>query len=210
MAQATQQIDIVLFDLGGVLVELTGVPTFLGWLDQQCSADDLWHRWLHSPAVRRFELGRSSAEEFAQEIVKEFTLPVPVDTFLAEFTVWPRNLYPGVIPLLDRLSATHTLACFSNNNVLHWDRICTGMGLGRYFTHHFASHLIGYLKPDREAFEFVRDALGCPAGHILFLDDNRLNVEAARDVGMQARRTVGFDEVPGALAEFGILLPSIH
>ena len=81
------------------------------------------------------------------------------------------------------------------------------MGVGAYFAHHFPSHLIGYLKPDREAFEFVLTALGRLADRVLFLDDNRLNVEAARDVGRHARRTVGFDEVPIALAEFGFVLP---
>jgi putative hydrolase of the HAD superfamily len=81
------------------------------------------------------------------------------------------------------------------------------MGLGTCFDVRFSSHLIGHLKPDREAFEFVVGALGCPPERILFLDDNRLNIEGALAVGMQARRTAGFSEVLSALAEFGIVIP---
>lgn len=202
------QIDVIMFDLGGVLVELAGVPTMLRWLDHTLGVEDLWRRWLLSPAVRRFERGQGTAEAFAHAVIHEFALPVSAEVFLGEFTGWPRNLYPGVLPLLDVLRSSYTLACFSNNNALHWDRICTGMGLGAYFTHRFSSHLIGHLKPDREAFTFVLATLGCAPRHVLFLDDNRLNIDAARAVGINARRTVGFAEVPAALAENGITLPT--
>ncbi len=201
------ELEVILFDLGGVLVELAGVPTMLAWLNHGLSAEELWRRWLLSPAVRRFEQGQGTAQEFAHGVINEFALPVTAEEFLVEFTAWPRGLYAGVIPLLRLLQPTHTLACFSNTNALHWDRICTGMGVGAYFAHHFASHLTGQLKPDRDAFEFVLAALGCPPRRVLFLDDNRLNIDTALAVGMQARRTDGFPAVLEALAAYGITLP---
>jgi len=66
------------------------------------------------------------------------------------------------------------------------------MGLGPCFDVRFSSHLIGHLKPDKEAFEFVVAALGCAPERILFLDDNRLNIDGALAVGMQARRTMDY------------------
>ena len=33
-------IDVVLFDVGGVLVEMKGVPTMLAWLDNRLSVED--------------------------------------------------------------------------------------------------------------------------------------------------------------------------
>ena len=61
--------------MGGVLVELTGVPTMLSW--SRLTEAEVWQRWLHSPAVRRFESGNGSAEEFAREIIDELTLNKP-------------------------------------------------------------------------------------------------------------------------------------
>jgi len=203
--QARNGIEVVLFDLGGVLVELTGVPVLLGWLNHSMDAEALWRYWLASPAVRRFELGQTTAKEFGAAMVRELDLPVTPDVFLEAFTQWPRGVYPGVEPLLESLRRSYRLACFSNNNELHWERICTGMGLGRYFEASFPSHLIGHLKPDRAAFEYVATALGCAPGRILFLDDNQVNVDGAFAVGMQARRTGGFPAVQLALAELGLM-----
>ena len=58
-------IRVVLFDVGGVLVELSGVATLLDWLDHRITAQELWSLWLHSPSVRAFETGRVDAGQFA-------------------------------------------------------------------------------------------------------------------------------------------------
>ena len=70
---------MLLFDLGGVIVELAGLPVWTRWSghDEQES----WSRWLHSPAVRRFESGRSGTREFAAEVVAECDLPVSAEEF---------------------------------------------------------------------------------------------------------------------------------
>ena len=99
--------DAILFDLGGVLVELAGVEQMLAWSPGVADTDELWRRWLRSPAVRRFEVGGSTPEAFAAEIVDEFRLPVTPDEFLRAFSHWPRSLYPGVTELLAGLATRY-------------------------------------------------------------------------------------------------------
>ena len=79
------------------------------------------------------------------------------------------------------------------------------MGLGQAFEHRFASHLTGKIKPDSAAFEDVVNSLGCSPQHVLFIDDNMLNVEAAQAFGMHAARAVGPLEAQRVLTEFGII-----
>jgi len=57
--------DIVLFDLGGVLVRLGGVDAMrvLSGIDGE---DEIWRRWLTSRWVRDFERGRCSPDAFAE------------------------------------------------------------------------------------------------------------------------------------------------
>ena len=93
----------------------------------------------------------------------------------------------------------------SNSNALHWPRVLNEMGLGPAFDRHFVSHLTGRIKPDMEAFEHVVDALRCMPGHVLFFDDNLLNVEAAQRSGMHAIRVRGATEVQRALISLGII-----
>jgi len=46
---------------------------------------------------------------------------------------------------------------------------------------------LGTVKPDPLMYRACLDALGCDAGQTLFFDDRPNNVEAAREVGMEAR-----------------------
>ena len=61
-------IDAIVFDIGGVLVELSGVAQMLEWCGGTLGEEELWRRWLSSPGVRRFESGQSNAAEFARAV----------------------------------------------------------------------------------------------------------------------------------------------
>jgi putative hydrolase of the HAD superfamily len=204
-SRAAAPFDVLLFDLGGVLIELAGVDRMLELTAHALSVDELWVRWLASEGVRQFESGRSNPEDFAAAILAEFGLPIGAAQFLEEFTAWPKGVFPGSYELLQTLSASYRLACLSNTNALHWSRICDEMGLLRYFDAGFASHLIGLMKPDAEIFQHVIEQLGCPPERILFLDDNRLNIESARSAGMTAHRVAGLAEVTALLRTVGVL-----
>jgi len=206
--KAAQRITVLLFDVGGVLVQLSGIASMLQWLDGKTSEEEIWRRWLRSESVRKFETGRSEAGEFAAGVVTEFGLKIEPQSFLQAFRAWPTQLYPGTLEMLARIPPRFRRAMLSNSNVLHWDRMMTDMRLGPAFQHHFASHLTGRIKPDRDAFAHVVQSLGCRPGEVLFLDDNFLNVEAAQAFGMHAVRVQGAAEAQHALTGFGILDPS--
>ena len=202
---AAHRFDVILFDLGGVLIELAGIDRMLELCNHAFAADELWARWLASEGVRQFETGRASPDAFGAAMLAEFDMRIAAAQFLEEFTAWPKCVFPGSFELLEQLSASYRLACLSNTNALHWPRVCDEMGLARYFETTFASHLVGMLKPDLEIFQHVVDQLGCPPARILFLDDNQLNVASARTAGMVARRVAGLVEVRAVLVELGVL-----
>ena len=197
--------DVLLFDLGGVIVELVGLPAFRGWMAQRMSDDEIWERWILSPTVRSFESGNSDAEAFAAGVIAEFELRVDAQTFLAEFERWAHGPFPGALELLDQLRDRFRLACFSNTNPVHWPRFVGEMGLGDAFHAHFASHELGVLKPDREAYERVVRDLGCAPERVLFLDDNSINVEGARGAGLDAHRVQGPEGARALLRSLALL-----
>ena len=198
------RIDAILFDLGGVMIELAGVERMLEWSPTLGTTDELWRRWLSSPAVRDYETGRTDRVTFADAIVGEFGLPVDAETFLGEFAWWPRSLHPDAGALLAALAPRYRLASLSNTNELHWHRFARDWDLPAMFHHNFPSFMVGKLKPDAEYFEHVLDALGIAAARALFVDDNRINVEAARAVGLHARQVPRFEALAPTLAELGI------
>jgi glucose-1-phosphatase len=203
--QPVVQLRVILFDVGGVLVDLGGVDALLSWMGPSASVEQLWPMWLRSPSVRAFETGRSGPMEFARGILAELKLDIAPERFLASFAAWPTQAYPGALELVASIPDHYQRALLSNSNVLHWPRVLDEMALRSSFEHRFSSHLIGKIKPDAEAFEHVLDRLNCRPAEVLFLDDNLLNVEAARSVGMQAQRVRGVQESRIALQAAGIV-----
>jgi putative hydrolase of the HAD superfamily len=186
------------------MIEFAGVERMLAWNPLLGPAEALWRRWLGSPAVRGYEAGRTDRYAFADAIVAEFGLPVGRDAFLDAFRAWPTSLHPRAPALLASLAPRYTLASLSNTNELHWERVEREWALPAMFHRNFPSHKVGKLKPDAEYFEHVLAALDVTPGRALFVDDNLVNVEAARAVGLHARQVTGFAHLAATLAEAGI------
>lgn len=198
-------IEIVLFDLGGVLIELADIRS-MGRYFGKHPEEEVWRRWLGCPWVRRFERGHCSADEFARGMVESWSMETSPETFLDAFVRWPRGLMPGARELTQAARARIPIGCLSNTNVLHAERHASEEAVYALFDHRFLSHELGLVKPDREIFEHVLGDLGCPAASVLFLDDNQINVDGARTAGLRAERTRGLAEVRSALARHGIEL----
>lgn len=192
---------VVLFDLGGVLVENTGEQGLSSLLPYQLSRQEIWARWLASDAVRRFERGQIAPEVFAARFVEEWRLELAPAAFMEAFATWPRGLFDGAAALVRDLRAQHRVACLTNNNAVHWARFPE---LPELFDSIFASHLTGFLKPDPEAFEHVLRELDVRADAVWFFDDLLQNVEAARKVGIRAVQVRTFAEVEPALRAEGL------
>jgi glucose-1-phosphatase len=201
----TGDIRVVLFDLGGVLVDVIGPGSLLRWLGDRVTPEQLWPMWLGSSVVREFEAGRVAPDVFADRLIADLGLPVDRRQFLDDFAQWPRSLYAGAAELLGRIRAPYLRASLSNTNVVHWPRMTDALKLGALFDHHFPSHLTGKLKPDAEVFAHVAGALACEPSAILFLDDQPLNVEGARAAGLRAARVTGVAEAESALVAAGVL-----
>jgi len=195
--------EIVLFDLGGVLVNFRGVSQ-MGKFAGITDPDELWERWLSCKWVRSFESGRCSELAFAAGVVDDWQLKMSPAAYLEAFRSWPTGVLPGAEELVGEVKSRVPVSCFSNTNALHWQYAQT-WPLMSLFDHAFLSFQMGMLKPDQDAFEHVAGALGVPRGRILFLDDNQLNIDAALELGFSAIRVAGVDEVRRVLAENDVI-----
>ncbi len=183
-------IKAVLFDFGGVLAELRAETHLRGLLKQGMTGEQMWAAWSHSPAVRAHESGHISAEEFSRRIVDELELTIPPREFLDGFREWIIGPFADTHALIRDVAARHTTALVTNTSAVHWP-VIESMGVLPHMHHVFASYQIGRIKPDREYFEFVLTEMGLLPGEAVFLDDGAINVAAARELGIHARRAEG-------------------
>jgi putative hydrolase of the HAD superfamily len=198
------EIRCVLFDLGGVLVELGGVRD-LGEMIGEPDDGQVWARWLGSEVVRAYERGRCSTAECAVRMVEELALDTTPDAFAERFRAWPRGLFPGARELVEGLAERLQVACLSNSNELHWSHQAGAFELDRLFPTRFLSHEMGLIKPDLDVYLHVVERLALEPEAILFLDDNQPNVDAARSAGLRAERVQGPQHARTVLRRFGIL-----
>lgn len=196
------RIEAVLFDMGGVLVELGPLDELLG---DAMPGEEFWPRWLASPAVRAFESGRCSAEDFAVGLVDELALELAPDEVIERFTAFPRGLFPGSRELAAEVGSRVTTGVLSNTNPLHWEFQADADEIKALCHHAFLSYRLGLVKPDREIYERVATDLAVEPSRILFIDDNQINVDGARRAGLLAEVARGPGEAAAVLAGFGLV-----
>jgi hypothetical protein len=73
--------SLLLFDLGGVLIESTVFERLNGCLPEPLERQAIKERWLMSPSVRRFESGETEPLEFAEHFIAEWGLNLTPQAF---------------------------------------------------------------------------------------------------------------------------------
>jgi putative hydrolase of the HAD superfamily len=72
-------------------------------------------------------------------------------------------------------------------------------GFDQFFSRQYLSHEIGLCKPDPALFQYVLADLQLPSSTVLYLDDNREIVGAAKELGIRAFQARGIDEARAVL-----------
>ncbi|MCX7771747.1 MAG: HAD family phosphatase, partial [Clostridia bacterium] len=196
--------DWIVFDLGGVLVELQGFGFFDPWTKNKKDEAEFGKLWLKSPSVRLYEAGKISSTDYAQRLVREMKLTCTAEEFHKSYKNFIKGPFEGAFGLLKELKHEYKVACLSNTNDIHWEGLLKQYPMDSYFDKLFLSYRIGLLKPDREIFVHVIDELKVSPSRILFFDDNLMNVEAARQAGIEAFRVKGPKEIKSKLRELGV------
>lgn len=205
MNQSTTPIRVLLFDLGGVLVEfdaLGPICTLTGNRFDRISARSFW---MNSASVKQYERGLCSSEEFAVQIMKELGLSMTVPEFLKEFASWESGPIPGGKELLAELRPHFRLACLSNNNAIHWDIVGRRDGWQAEFEQTFLSFEMKCMKPERAIFDQVLSKLGCQPDEVFFFDDTAECLEGALAAGIRGAQVAGVNGVRSVLQHLGLL-----
>jgi len=199
---------LFLFDLGGVLIELKGLPFRKEWHSHNESDPDFL--WINSSSAKMFESGEISPTEFGFSLCRELSLNVGSKEFLDYFRSWPGTWFPEVKELLSLVKSRFKTACLSNSNELHWERARSEWGVEEVFDYTFASHEIGKVKPDAEIFIHVIKETGYAPENIIFFDDNEMNIDAAERLGIESHHVRGGGKLADALRKHDLLSGFIH
>jgi len=182
------EIRALLFDLGGVIVDIDWDRAFGHWA-RHGNADPalLRSRFAFDQHYERHERGEIDARAYYESLRRTLGVDVPHEVF---DTGW-KAIFPGLIAptvaLLRDLEGRVPLYLFSNTNLAHQEEWSTRFADALApFERIFTSCEMGARKPEPAAFEHVAREIGLPLGAILFFDDTESNVLGARAAGMPA------------------------
>jgi glucose-1-phosphatase len=198
--------DALLFDLGGVIIDIDFNRAFARWAEHAgCDQASLRERFSPDAAYCRHEIGEIDHKAYFASLRTSLGIDIADAKFLDGWNAIFIGEIPGIAELLTRAGKRVALYAFSNSNRAHED--CWPLQfadvLGN-FRKVFVSSTIGLRKPDAAAFEFVIREIGVPAGRIVFFDDNPDNVAGARACGLQGVDVRSHADVADAVAALGL------
>ncbi len=177
-------IRLVAFDWGGVILK-----HHRSWAES-CASIGIAVRAGHDNpelvAQRRalnllFQCGKMSPEDFYPAMAKATSDLYTAAEVEQIHDAWLTEEYPGVEPIIRRLNALPNIetALLSNTNACHWRRH-KDFPTASLLKHLHASHLLGHAKPGLDIFRAFEAATGYSGPQILFFDDLRENIAAAK------------------------------
>ncbi|MFA7504509.1 MAG: HAD family phosphatase [Burkholderiaceae bacterium] len=186
----TNVVRVLLFDLGGVLIEIDPQRSYEHWaraarLDPML----LRGRTICKDDFMRHERGEISEPAFFEALRTRLGLQLDDAAMAAGWNARLGKAIPAARAQLERAAAMRPVYLFSNSNRTHREHwTARHSKMLTIFADSFISCDIGRRKPEPKAFLDVATLIGCAPGQILFFDDLVENVEGARLAGLQAVR----------------------
>ncbi len=187
-----KKIDTIVFDLGGVLINLdkqacidafralgfAEVEQYLGEYEQQ-------------GIFGKLEAGKISPAEFRNGVRSAMGQEVNDQEIDTAFNAFLLDLPLYKLEMLRELKKSYRIVMLSNTNAIMFDFICDtifrqeGLTVHHYFDDIFVSHEMGCTKPNRYIYEQLIAKAGIVPEQTLYVEDSAANLEAAAPFGFK-------------------------
>lgn len=172
----------IMFDVGNVILKADHRITH-DILKKYGVPEENTQNFYNNPDYMEFSRGRISGNDFYRSIVEKhvkFQL-----TYEQVVKAHDNHIYEVDSEVLDIVSRLSDIAVLTNTNEWQTLREKELVDLGKYSKKILRSHEMGMLKTDEGCFEKVIKELGIEPDKIIFIDDNRDNIEMAGSAGIE-------------------------
>ena len=192
MIYQNQHIDAIVFDLGGVILNIDyqlPVKAF-----KALGIDDFskhFSQAQQTALLDNYETGSIRSDEFISEVSK-FVKPGTTEAQIhAAWSSILLDLPEQRLFTLERAAENHRIFLLSNTNEIHIDEFNRYLlqayslpSLEPFFEKLYLSYEVGLRKPDRLIFEHVLADAGLKPESTLFIDDSIQHIQAASELGI--------------------------
>jgi len=198
-------IKTVLFDLGNVIVPFDVQLAYARMAELcACRSEEVAARIRATGLVRPFEKGEIAAEPFFRELSAALRLNISYQEFC---DWWSCVFLPNTLvreALLEGLRNRYRLLALSNTNPIHFATLRDGYPLLRHFHDYVLSYEVGAAKPEPKIYREAIARAQCSPEECFFTDDLAVNIEAAREHGMDAVQFLSAEQLERELRARGL------
>jgi len=196
----------IVFDLGQVLIPFD-YQNFINSLNRHKVGLGERFIYLYKENYhihRDFEKGKISEEDFISTMLRWTENKISAEEFCRNWSdIFSLN--EEVIGLLPILKEKYKLYLLSNTNAIHKRYGYQHYEFLKIFDKLFLSHEVGFVKPEKEIYQEIMKYSGIPAEELIFIDDIKEYVEAAKELGWDGIHFIGYQNLLGELKSRNIL-----
>ncbi|MBN2011446.1 HAD family phosphatase [candidate division KSB1 bacterium] len=173
----------VLFDLGGVLVNLNYEAFFKSLAELfHISVDELAR---HKGNELHFEYmrGMMDGKTYVDKIARLYNHEIKLTKFLPAWVRIIDGQKDDVAKIVFQLQPNVSLSLLSNTDPWHYEYCMREYPVMLAFSRFFLSFQYKFMKPDAAFYQAVNDKLAVKPDECVFIDDTLENIESARNFG---------------------------
>ncbi len=193
MEQILQEVKNIVFDLGGVLLDIDPERTVKSFEVLGLTNVIKPGGWGYKQEVfLQMEEGKLTDDEFRNGVRELLSAPASDAEIDQAWCAMLIDFPDERVSLLRQLESKYNLYLFSNTNNIHVNYFHKlfhqkfGFSMSDLFVKDYYSNEINSRKPNLESFQFVLNDAALNPRETLFIDDSKENVEGAKQAAMHA------------------------
>lgn len=189
-----KNINAVIFDLGGVIINLDVEKTLYAIsMFSNTSFRSIYEGKTHQELFNDFEKGKISSKEFFETVKRRTEFNGNDNELRRAWNAMLLDIPEERLEALVDMKHNYNTFLLSNTNEAHIDAIELGLedvhgikNFSDYFDKVYFSCRVGMRKPDKEIFELVLNENKLKPEETIFIDDSAQHVKAAGECGINA------------------------
>ena len=171
MNKYKKEIELVIFDLGKVILDFDHMITCRKLAEYSKRDSTFIYDFIFKSGLEEnYEKGKISSRQLFEAVSDKIGLKMSFKDFnLAWSDIFSLN--KGIDQLVSWVKTKAKTAILSNTDEMHFNYIRDKYEIINDFDFTFLSYEIGYMKPEKEIFEYAVSKAGILPRRIIFIDD---------------------------------------
>lgn len=198
-------IRAICFDMDGVYFTSDSFKTFKKEVEKIKKTDTTTDEVFHGEKMQKFKRGKQTEEEYWAYVNRSFGLNLSIEEY-SQLLSDSYKTNNEVVEYVKEIKKEGYKTCICTNNFkTRIDTLQKKFHFLDYFDVQVISFQIGYLKPEKEIFDFLIYKSQVKTNEIFFSDDKEETLTTAKKLGIETFLFTSFQEFKNKITDLGVV-----